>query len=212
MPQVIGIVLAGGEGRRLGRPKGELMFDGRTLAEQAAGTLRPVCGSVLVSLGAGMQNPAPEFGAVHDLPPAGRGPLAGLAAAFDVTGQAHLMVLACDYPRVTTGLIRRLLDFGSEQDDLVMVTDTRGRDHPLVGVWRRSSAAPIRQALEDRHYKVRALLAELSVRRVGPSELTGFDLDRLMLNVNRLDDLVRLTEEPQEQVKPPDETNDPKSG
>src|SRR5262245_53002815 len=100
MGQLIGVVLAGGEGRRMGAPKGGIAFEGMSLAERAARTLRPVCGSVLVSIARGQPNPAPAYPYVEDETPTSRGPLAGILAAFASTGKADLLVLACDYPWV----------------------------------------------------------------------------------------------------------------
>lgn len=189
MPQLVGVVLAGGAGRRLGRPKGDLLVEGRTLTDRAARALWPLCGNVLVSIAPGTANPAPAFLAVEDIGPAGRGPLAGIEAAFRSTGSADLLVLACDYPRVETSLLEALRDAARGEDDLVIASDAGGRDHPLVGFWRRRVEPVVREALESRLYKVRALLADVEVRRMGSAELPQFDLDHVLRNVNTLEDL-----------------------
>ncbi|HXV76499.1 MAG TPA: molybdenum cofactor guanylyltransferase [Candidatus Polarisedimenticolaceae bacterium] len=193
MPQTVGVVLAGGRGDRLGRTKGDLAIDGNSLAERAASLLWPLCGSVLISIADGMANPAPDYPVVVDRPPPGRGPLVGIDAAFAATGDADLLVLACDYPRVSQSLMRRLASHAAATDDLVMMTDFAGRDHPLVGLWRRAVAGVVRRAVETGRYKVRALLLELRVRRIGPAEFPGVDLDRVLLNVNSPEELARLS-------------------
>lgn len=192
MPQRVGLVLAGGRGRRLGRPKGSISFEGTTLAERAAAVLWPLCGSVLISVAEGARNPAPAYPTLVDGPPAGRGPLAGLDAAFAVTGDADLLVLACDYPFVTQELLRRLAAATSDAENLIMMTDCAGRDHPLVALWRRDAARAVREAVEEQRLKVRALLCDLSVRRLGPADFPGIDLDRELFNVNEPEQLERL--------------------
>jgi molybdopterin-guanine dinucleotide biosynthesis protein A len=192
MPQRVGLVLAGGAGRRMGRTKGDLALQGKTLAERAGSTLWPVCGSVLVSVGVGMSNPARGYPSLVDPPPAGRGPLVGIDGAFEATGDADLLVLACDYPYVTTELLRELVGQAAEEDDLVMLTDFAGRDHPLVGLWRRSAAPVVRSAVDEKRHKVRGLLMDLTVRRLGPGQLAGWDLDRALLNLNSTEDLRAL--------------------
>ena len=189
MPQLIGVVLAGGKGRRLGRAKGDVVIDGVSMAARAARSLRPLCGSVVISVGAGGDNPATDFSTVEDRPPEGRGPLAGIAAAYEGTGRADLLVLACDYPRVDERLLGAVVAAAAPDDDLVIVTDRKGRDHPLVGLWRRSAEPQVREALDERIYKVRALLSQVSVRRLAPSDLPGFDLDTMLANVNTPSDL-----------------------
>jgi len=184
MSQRVGLVLAGGRSRRLGKAKGELPYKGQNLAERAAHALWPLCSSVLISVGRGAGNPAPAFATVEDQPPSGRGPLAGIDAGFRATGDADLLLLACDYPLVESGLMRRIIEAQEPEDDIVMVSDRGGRDHPLVALWRRRTAATVAAALAAGHLKVRALLADFEVRRVGPERFPGVDLERTMFNLN----------------------------
>jgi len=192
MPQRVGVVLAGGRGRRLGRPKAEIEFEGTTLAARAAGRVWPLCGSVLISVAEAGENPARAYPSIVDSPPAGRGPLVGIDAAFAATGDADLLVLACDYPFVTTELLGRLAATPDGAENLIMMTDFGGRDHPLVALWRREAAPVVRAALAEGRHKVRALLADLSVLRLGPAEFPGLDLDRALFNVNEPEHLERL--------------------
>lgn len=192
MSQVIGLVLAGGQGNRMGRPKGSLMLGAHSLATRAAQALRPLCGSVLISIASGAQNPAPGFDTIEDEAPQGRGPLAGIAAAFAVTGKSDLLVLACDYPRMGTHLLDAVATAAGPDDDLVMLTDPRGRDHPLVALWRRTAEPTVREAIANREHKVQRLMPDLVVRRLGPRELLAFDLDWSLKNANFPEDLASL--------------------
>lgn len=188
MAQTIGVVLAGGEGRRFGRPKGDVVVGGATLAERAARALRPLCGSVIVSVARDMANPAPAYPAVEDEGPR-MGPLGGIAAGFSATGRADLLVLACDYPAVGTSFLRTLLAEAAGAGDVVFPVDASGRDHPLVGVWRRGAEAVVRAALAEGVRKVQALMPDLQVRRLPPPVFPNFDTARVLANVNWPDDL-----------------------
>jgi len=192
MPQRVGVVLAGGRGRRLGRSKGGIEFEGTTLAARAAALLWPLCGSVLISVAEGHENPASGYPTLVDRPPPGRGPLAGIDAAFEATGNADLLVLACDYPFVTAVILGRLAALAGGTENLVMMTDFAGRDHPLVALWKRSAAPIVRAALTGGRFKVRALLVDLAVWRLGPEDFQGLDLDRTLFNVNEPEHLERL--------------------
>jgi molybdopterin-guanine dinucleotide biosynthesis protein A len=165
----LGLVLAGGLGRRFGRPKGGVAWKGHTLAQRAARTLEPLCDGVLISLRSGMSHPAPAWRAVIDCPPAGRGPLAGLEAAFAMKPTPdELLVLACDYPGVDAELLRQLIERAAVTDDVICVVAPTGRCHPLVGLWRSSAASVIVAALEGGEYAVHAALDRLNVRLVEP--------------------------------------------
>jgi molybdopterin-guanine dinucleotide biosynthesis protein A len=190
--QPIGLVLAGGRGRRMGRSKGDLRFGDRSLAERAAATLQPFCRSVLISVAVNADNPVPDRIAIEDEAPAGRGPLAGIDRAFGATDTADLLVLACDYPGVSGALLLRLLDAAESEDEIVMPTDAEGRDHPLVALWSRRIADPVGRALRAERFAVRDLVEAARVRRLGRDDLAGFDLETLLVNVNTPEDLDRL--------------------
>jgi molybdopterin-guanine dinucleotide biosynthesis protein A len=189
MAQLIGVVLAGGEGSKRGRSRGSLVLDGLTLAERAAQALRPLSASVLVSVPPGAANPVPKYPSVEDVPPARRGPLAGIDSVMRVTGNSDLLVLACVYPHVPTEMLKVIVGASASGADLVLPVDPAGRDHPLVAFWRRSTARRVREALENRVYKVRALLGDLEVRRLMPSDLPGLDLARILQQVEGPEDL-----------------------
>jgi molybdopterin-guanine dinucleotide biosynthesis protein A len=183
MAQTIGIVLAGGEGRRFGQPKGHVVLGGSTLADRAARALKPLCGSVLISVAKGAAAPAPGYPVVEDRGPR-VGPLGGLSAAFASTGKADLLVLACDYPAVGTSFLRALVSASEGTDDLVFPVDPSGRDHPLVALWRRNAEPAVARALAERAHKLQAILPDLSVRRLPPAVFPNFDLKKVLANVN----------------------------
>jgi len=185
----VGLVLAGGRGSRLGGPKGQLRLGGMTLAERAALTLAAVTEGVLVSVAPGGPNPAPGYPVIEDRPPAGMGPLAGIAAAYSVSEGRDLLVLACDYPRVGPELLRALLGRAAVEDEIVLVRGADERDHPLVGLWRGVLRRRVDEAVGCGALRVSDLVAASRVRRLGPRELSGFDLGLALVNVNRPEDL-----------------------
>ncbi len=194
LAEPIGLVLAGGLGRRLGRTKGDLRIEGQCLAQRASEVLAPLCRAVLISIRAQSANPAPQCIAIEDRPPAGRGPLAGIYRAFEATEESDLIVLACDYPRVETPILRRLLDLAGAEDEVVLPVDRGGEDHPLVAIWRRCVAGRVCRALDEGRFAVHAVLDGCRALRAGPNDFPGLDLDASLINVNTPEDLARVGE------------------
>ena len=109
-----------------------------------------------------------------------------------VTEEADLMVLACDYPRVTPALLSRLLERADAGAELVLVRDANGLDHPLVALWRRELQERVRDALRRETFRVRDLVGASAVQRLGPDALPGSDLRRELTNLNAPADLDRF--------------------
>jgi len=195
MPRRVGVVLAGGVGSRIGRAKGELEVGGVPLALRAARVIEPLCEEVLISLRNGTANPAPPHRPVWDGLPSGRGPLAGLQAAWQVTAPgSELLVLACDYPRVDRGLMMGLLREPFASADVVLVADTLGRDHPLVALWRWTARASVERALASGTHRVGAVLESVRVARLGARDYPERTLDPLLVNINTKLELERLVD------------------
>lgn len=101
--RVIGVVLAGGQSRRMGRDKALMDWQGRPLIERQIAALRDAgMDEVKVS------GTRPDYHAVAD-PRAGLGPLGGLAGIADaITGDAELVIIPVDMPRLGADLLRTL--------------------------------------------------------------------------------------------------------
>lgn len=139
---VTGVVLAGGEGRRVGgADKGLLELDGRTLAEQVAANLRGHCARVLVSANRNADRYRLFADAVvADLRTGLQGPLAGLEAAMTVATTPMLLVTPCDMPHVPAALYRDLLAaLTGKPGAALVVADDGERVQPLVCALRRSA-------------------------------------------------------------------------
>jgi molybdopterin-guanine dinucleotide biosynthesis protein A len=179
-----GIVLAGGAGRRLGRPKAGVVLDGRTLVERAVETLRPHCGALLV-VG------RPEF----RLPPldatvcsdrAGPdAPLNALATGLAALDTGDVLVLACDLPAARP-VVARLAD--APAGATAVARDRSSHQwQPLCARYPRRAALEVcERLLASGELRLLPLVEALAP---SPIDATGDEL----ANVNSPDDLARVT-------------------
>lgn len=121
------VILAGGEGRRIGGGKPLRRLGGETLLERALRRARTWSDEVLVAARAG--------GDLSDDPDI-EGPLGGVAAALALGGD--VLTIACDMPFLPDDLPARLIS-----DAVVTVAASGGRLHPVCALWK----APCRDAL-----------------------------------------------------------------
>ncbi len=104
----LGVVLAGGSSTRMGRPKTELAFEGRTFLDRVASALCAVTGEVLV---VGDTRTAPWPGVADEGGP-GRGPLSGIVTAL---ARGDILVVGVDHPQIEAGTLRHLAALGDDR-------------------------------------------------------------------------------------------------
>jgi molybdopterin-guanine dinucleotide biosynthesis protein A len=175
------LVLAGGGSRRMGRSKALLPIAGTTLVELVVERLAGDFEHLLVAARDPDQLPPsllPHF--VRDLHP-GSGPLAGIEAGLAASPHDLLLAVACDMPRVTPELARRLVSAAEGVD--AAVPRIGGRPEPACAAYRRSAAAPLSAALREGRRRSADVLDELRVRW-----LDGED-PALFVNLNTPSDL-----------------------
>jgi len=106
-----GLVLAGGESRRMGRDKAMLRYNGQaTQLERGCGLLAEVCERVFVSHRPDQDFSLPaQVSAIRDEGDELRGPLRGIVSALRAHPEAHWLVLACDLPRLDRPALEKLI-------------------------------------------------------------------------------------------------------
>jgi molybdopterin-guanine dinucleotide biosynthesis protein A len=108
---ITGVILAGGEGRRMGgADKGLQLLDGRPLVQWVLERLQPQVGQVVISANRNLERyRALGCPVLEDLTPGFAGPLAGLQAAMAGATTPLLLAAPCDSPRLPADLGSRLL-------------------------------------------------------------------------------------------------------
>ena len=119
-----GIVLAGGQSRRLGRDKSDELLDGTTLLQRSVDALASICSRVLVIASPGRRLRL-EFSVASALVLAdehpGRGPLEGLRVGLTAPTTHSNIVVGCDMPFINPGVCRLLLGLAQEKRALDML-------------------------------------------------------------------------------------------
>jgi molybdenum cofactor guanylyltransferase len=171
-----GVILIGGQSKRMGRPKATLPFGPQTMLERIVERVQPAVDAVLVVAAVGQELPAlsPHTRLVYD-EEYDRGPLGGLASALAALGPEKdaVFVTACDSPFVLAGFAGRLFELLGDAD--VSVPHVGGRIHPLTAVYRTSILPMVRDQLANSRLRMIDLIARLPTRRVSQEELVLAD-------------------------------------
>lgn len=137
---VAGLVLAGGQSRRMGGgDKFLLPLGGLRLVDRVAARLAPQVGALAISANC---DPAllsdTGLAVLADAPPS-RGPLSGLLAGMKwaagaLPGCTHVATAAADTPFFPADLVARLMEAGAGIGSATLAVSA-GRVHPVFGLW-----------------------------------------------------------------------------
>lgn len=135
------LILAGGEGSRIGGGKPLRRLGGSTLLQRAIARAQGWSDEVAVAARDGAQVGEPGVPILLD-PPGLEGPLGGLASALRLEGAA-VLTIPCDLPFLPDDLPERLA--AALPGHAVALAASGGRVHPVCGLWRMDALAHLRE-------------------------------------------------------------------
>jgi molybdenum cofactor guanylyltransferase len=166
MDRVSGIVLAGGQGRRMGGvDKGLQPLRGKPMAAWVLARLAPQVDEIIVNANQNLEAYA-RFGhrVVPDAIGGFAGPLAGLHAGLCAVQHPLAVTVPCDSPFLPADLVARLRDALRAND--LAVAKTGDQPHPVFSLVRSAVRAHLEQFLSSGGRKIDAWYATLKVVEV----------------------------------------------
>jgi molybdopterin-guanine dinucleotide biosynthesis protein A len=166
MNEVSGIVLAGGQGRRMGGvDKGLQMLRGRPMVAWVIERLAPQVDEILVNANQNLEAYA-RFGylVVPDAVGGFAGPLAGLHAGLSAAAHPLAVTVPCDSPFLPLDLVARLRGALGAHD--LAVAKTGEQPHPVFSLVRRAVLGHLAEFLAGGGRKIDAWYASLKVIEV----------------------------------------------
>jgi molybdopterin-guanine dinucleotide biosynthesis protein A len=165
------LVLAGGDSRRMGRPKAWLEVGGTTLLQWLVSRLAPTFSEVIVSFAEPEQlDRLVPYRVVFDRKHSA-GPLAGIEAGLSGARHEVTFAIACDMPYVTRALTEAAVVAARSCD--AAVPRVAGRPEPVCAAYRRSALPAFTAALDAGRFTAADLVEELDV-----TWLEGLDPDQ----------------------------------
>jgi molybdopterin-guanine dinucleotide biosynthesis protein A len=165
---ITGVVLAGGQGRRMGGvDKGLVELDGRPLVAHVIERLAPQVGALLINANQNRER-YEAFGApvVADAVGGFAGPLAGLHATMERAVSDYVVTVPCDSPFLPADLVARLAAGLAANSAQLAVAKTLDQPHPVFALVRRDLQEHLAQYLADGGRKIDAWYATLAMVEV----------------------------------------------
>ena len=180
------IILAGGNSRRMGRDKLVLEYGHQTLLDAAITKFSESFDRVYVSVANLDKYPHIAAEKVEDIYK-NCGPMGGLHAALSKTASEGVFLCAADLPFADPAAAKRIIALCGDCDVSVMVDD-QGRYEPLFGYYSKTILPLAEKALSSGNYKMISLFEDAEIRTVTRAELGGLWKDKLLANINCIED------------------------
>jgi molybdopterin-guanine dinucleotide biosynthesis protein A len=184
--EVTGIVLAGGQGRRMGGvDKGLRLLKGKPLVQWVLERLAPQVQEILVNANQNLE----AYGAfgwrvVPDAIGGFAGPLAGLHCGLATARHERVVTVPCDSPFLPLDLVARLDQALVQTQSDLAVAKTGNQPHPVFCLCRRDLLPHLAAFLQSGGRKIDAWYATLKVTEVPfDDEAEGFS------NINTREEL-----------------------
>ncbi len=141
-----GLVLCGGESKRMHQPKALLQYHDKPQYKYASQQLQPFCSQVFLSLHPQRSlKLEPDHLIIFDKKTyEDSGPISGLLSAYESYPNNSWLLLGCDYPYLTLSELLLLFNNRSKDIDAVCFENTEGYSEPLIAIYE----APAMTALK----------------------------------------------------------------
>jgi molybdopterin-guanine dinucleotide biosynthesis protein A len=183
---VTGLVLAGGQGRRMGGvDKGLQELRGKPMVQWVLERLAPQVDDIVINANQNLERyRAFGYRVVADEIGGFAGPLAGLHAGLKAAPHPLVVTVPCDSPFLPADLVFRLKNALGKND--LAVAKTGAQPHPVFALVRRECRESLEAFLAQGGRKIDAWYAALKVVEV------GFDDEaEAFRNINTLEELSR---------------------
>ena len=195
MQAMQGIVLAGGQSRRMGVDKATMDFGGEPMLHRIVRVLAEVLNPIVVVAAENqhLQGLPSDVLLTHDRV-SGRGPLEGLAVGLSYCadlGAPAAFVTTCDAPLIHAAFVQQLADWFDAKTMDALVPQDATRRYPLSAIYRTSTRTTIEDCVRAKRFKVVDMLDLISTIYIDTEKLRFADPELLSLrNVNSQDEYI----------------------
>ncbi|MFL1011458.1 molybdenum cofactor guanylyltransferase [Flavisericum labens] len=185
---ITGIILAGGKSSRMGTDKGFLIYDGEPFVKHSINALKPLTSEIII---VSDHKEYDVFGLkritdqVEDA-----GPVSGIYSGLKQSKTAYNLVLSCDIPRITSEVLKKLIDATDEKTEITQI-ESNGKTMPLVALYKKACANRFYELLQTNERRLQVAVSNFKVRTIP----LNINEQQAVMNVNTKEELKQLENE-----------------
>ncbi|WP_051309570.1 formate dehydrogenase accessory sulfurtransferase FdhD [Desulfogranum japonicum] len=187
---VTGVILAGGESRRMGSNKSLLPLDGARFIDQVYRRMESLFNEVIIVTNTPDIYKEIPCRKVPDMYYA-QGSLAGLHSGLTHARNEKIFVAACDMPFISPAVVKEICAHG-DQGDLVIPYSSNGHE-PLHALYSKSCLPAMEQVLDAGQKRIISFFDKVKRVKLPASTIRRHDPDeKTFKNINTPEDYYRL--------------------
>ena len=179
---ITGIILAGGQSRRMGRDKGLIIFNGKKLVEYPVSVLSQICSKLFISTNSNAYNYL-SLPVIPDIYPA-IGPMGGIYSGLLSSETQHNIFLPGDMPFVDSEILEILLEKKEEFE--IIVPSVNDWPIPVCGYYNTSVLSGLENQVNAGRYSLQDLIRNCNSLVI---DIKDENLVRKLRNINTREDL-----------------------
>ena len=180
------LIMAGGEGSRLGMDKAFIHYYGEPQVLHLHKMLKSLVLEVYISCRRDQQEKFQNIcPLVFDREPS-IGPIGGVLAAMVTHTDHDWLVMACDMPMVSVQTLQNLLDHQGPERVITYKSEKKSFPEVLLTIYRKELLSTFQQAAESKSYSLQNVLKSVDTLFLSP------DSEQELINVNTIEDLNRV--------------------
>lgn len=160
--EITGVVLAGGKSSRMGTDKGVLLVNGKSMVDSIIGVLAPLVNDILIIANGTNYNYLPYT--IYPDRVKDSGPMGGIYTALSHSKTNKNMVLSCDMPFITAGIIEVLINHPTESDIVVPIHGNQ--IEPLCAIYDKGCIEKMGWLIENKELKLINAFKHFNVQKI----------------------------------------------
>jgi len=193
------IILCGGRSRRMGKDKGSLVLNGKSMLMHVLDTIKGIVDEIVLVLRDQEQIDRYKL-ILKDIDMSIRivtdetkdqGPLVGILTGLSYINSEYAQILPCDSPFISKSFVLKMFEIaGAKKFDAVVPIWDDGHIEPLHSIYKKDVVKIGRNLVKNEQYNVKSLIDNLNVKYVDVEELDESTMS--FRNLNTINDFEKI--------------------
>lgn len=183
--KITGIILAGGESKRMGTDKAKVLFNSKNLIEYPVNLLKNKCDEILISSNNNNLLEYPYLKIKDAI--VKKGPLSGIYSCLVKSTNSVNVVISCDMPLINSEFLDYLIE-NYNNEELIMPY-YNSHFEPLIAIYSKSLIPKIEKLFSEKDYSPLSLIPVCNFKELEINNSLNFFNSNLFKNINTLKDI-----------------------